>query len=105
MIRITDENFAQTIKDAKGFLMIEFGAEWCGPCALFEPTLKWIAKAYEGDLAVARVNIDDSPLVTRELQVKGVPCLVLFKDGDLKAMKLGALTKDMVETWLEENGV
>lgn len=105
MIRITDENFRDTIAGTKGFLMVEFGAEWCGPCALFEPTLKWIAKAYEGDLTVGRVNIDDSPLVTRELQVKGVPCLVLFKDGALKAMKLGALSKDMVETWLEEQGV
>jgi thioredoxin 1 len=97
---VTDDSFATDVLGAKGAVLVDFWAEWCGPCKAIAPALEEIGKEYAGKLTVAKVNIDDNPLTPNNYQVRGIPTLILFKDGKLVDTKVGAMPKSVLKQWI-----
>ena len=103
--KITDASFESDVLKAPGPVLVDFWAEWCGPCKQIGPALEQIADELGGQVTVAKVNIDDSPMTPSKLGVKGIPTLMLFKDGQMTSMKVGAMPKGKIVEWLAEAGV
>ena len=104
-IAVTDATFETEVLKASGPVLVDFWAEWCGPCKQIAPALEQIADELAGKVTIAKVNIDDSPMVPSKLGVKGIPTLMLFKDGQMTSMKVGAMPKGKILEWLAEAGV
>ena len=104
-VKVTDESFETDVLQADGPVLVAFWAEWCGPCKQIGPALEQIADELSGQVVIAKVNIDDSPMVPSRLGVKGIPTLMLFKDGQLASMKVGAMPKGKIVEWLAEAGI
>lgn len=102
---VTDDSFATDVLAAPGPVLVDFWAEWCGPCKQIGPALEQIADELGGQVTVAKINIDDSPMTPSKLGVKGIPTLMLFKDGQMTSMKVGAMPKGKIVEWLAEAGV
>ena len=100
-IKSTDETFDTLVKDNK-ILLTDFWAPWCGPCTQIAPTLEEISNEIK-DIVVAKHNIDDEPNTPTKFGVRGIPTMLLFKDGELKATKVGATTKSNIVSWIKEN--
>ena len=101
---ITDADFRPEVVDATVPTLLVFGAEWCGPCRQIAPTLNALAEKYDNQIAICTLNIDENPLTPAIVEVKGVPALLLFKDGYSLGHKVGALTEEYLTNWLEEEG-
>jgi thioredoxin 1 len=84
-------------------VLVDFWAEWCGPCRQIAPALDEIAKEMEGKLTIAKVNIDDNPQTPTQYGVRGIPTLMLFKGGKLAATKVGALPKSKLAEWIQQS--
>ena len=97
---VTDESFRQDVLEAPGPVLVDFWAEWCGPCKAVGPILDELAKEYEGKLTVAKVNIDDNPVTPNEYAVRGIPTMLLFRDGKLLDTKVGAMPKSALKDWI-----
>jgi thioredoxin len=97
---VTDESFRQDVLEAPGPVLVDFWAEWCGPCKAVGPILDELAKEYEGKLTVAKVNIDDNPVTPNEYAVRGIPTMLLFRDGKLLDAKVGAMPKSALRDWI-----
>ena len=97
---VTDESFRQDVLEAPGPVLVDFWAEWCGPCKAVGPILDELAKEYEGKLTVAKVNIDDNPVTPNEYAVRGIPTMLLFRDGKLLDAKVGAMPKSALKDWI-----
>ena len=97
---VTDESFRQDVLEAPGPVLVDFWAEWCGPCKAVAPVLDELAKDYAGKLTVAKVNIDDNPMTPNEYAVRGIPTMLLFRDGKLLDAKVGALPKSALKDWI-----
>jgi thioredoxin 1 len=97
---VTDDSFKQDVLDASGPVLVDFWAEWCGPCRMVGPILDDIAREYEGKLTIAKVNIDENPMTPNEYAVRGIPTMLLFKDGKLLDTKVGALPKTALKDWI-----
>ncbi len=97
---VTDESFKQDVLDASGPVLVDFWAEWCGPCRMVGPILDDIAREYDGKLTIAKVNIDENPMTPNEYAVRGIPTMLLFKDGKLLDTKVGALPKTALKDWI-----
>ena len=102
---VTDDTFEAEVLQSPQAVLVDYWAEWCGPCKMIAPILDEIANEYAGRLKVAKVNIDDSPMVPSKLGVKGIPTMMLFKDGQMVSMKVGAMPKGKIVEWLAEAGV
>ncbi|SDB69579.1 thioredoxin TrxA [Belnapia rosea] len=100
---VTDDSFKQDVLDAPGPVLVDFWAEWCGPCRMVGPILDDIAREYEGKLTIAKVNIDENPMTPNEYAVRGIPTMLLFKDGKLLDTKVGALPKTALKDWIAGN--
>jgi thioredoxin 1 len=100
---VTDDSFKQDVLAASGPVLVDFWAEWCGPCRMVGPILDDIAKEYEGKLTIAKVNIDENPMTPNEYAVRGIPTMLLFKDGKLLDTKVGALPKTALKDWIAGN--
>ena len=100
---VTDESFKQDVLQAPGPVLVDFWAEWCGPCRMVAPILDDLAKEYGDKLTVAKVNIDENPMTPNEYAVRGIPTMLLFKDGKLVDTKVGALPKTALKEWIEGN--
>ena len=98
---VTDESFPTEVLAAKGAVLVDFWAEWCGPCKAIAPALEEIATEYAGRLTVAKVNIDDNPMTPNNYAVRGIPTLILFKDGKPISQKVGAAPKSVLKQWVE----
>ncbi len=101
-IKVTDDSFEQDVLKAEGPVLVDFWAEWCGPCKLIAPALDDLAKEYGGKVTVAKLNIDDNPNTPTKYGVRGIPTLMLFKNGNIAATKIGALPKTALFSWVDE---
>ena len=98
---VTDSNFEAQVLRAKGPVLVDFWAEWCGPCKMIAPFLEDLAADKAGELTVAKVNVDENPLAPTKYRVQGIPTMILFKDGRVAATKVGALPKSKLYEWVE----
>lgn len=98
---VTDDSFQTDVLAAKGAVLVDFWAEWCGPCKAIAPALEEIATEFAGRLTVAKVNIDENPSTPNSYAVRGIPTLILFKDGQPVSQKVGAAPKSVLKKWVE----
>jgi thioredoxin 1 len=103
MKQVSDKSFEEDVLKADGPVLVDFWAEWCGPCKQIAPSLEEIAKEFDGKLTVAKVNIDDNPQTPTQYGVRGIPTLMIFKGGQVAAMKVGALPKSKLVEWVQQS--
>jgi thioredoxin 1 len=104
-VKVTDESFEQDVLRAGKPVLVDFWAEWCGPCKQIAPALDQISEELAGEVTVAKVNIEESPLTPGRYGVRGIPTLMLFRGGQMASMKVGAMPKAKILEWLAETGV
>jgi thioredoxin 1 len=104
-VKVTDESFESDVLKAGQPVLVDFWAEWCGPCKQIAPALEQIADEFAGKVTVAKLNIEESPTTPSRYGVRGIPTMMLFKDGQMASMKVGAMPKQKIVEWLNEAGV
>jgi thioredoxin 1 len=100
-ITVTDASFAADVVAAPGPVLVDFWAEWCGPCRVISPALEEIASELDGRVTIAKVNVDENLETPSRYGVRGIPALILFKDGKPAASRIGAAPKSALKEWLE----
>ena len=101
--KTNDADFDQDINSQKVPVVVDFGADWCGPCKQLDPILEEIAEENNDKFKVFKINIDENPMVPQKFGVRGIPTIMLFKDGKLIDTKVGSLPKTALENWIESN--
>ena len=100
---VTDDTFESEVLQAQSPVLVDYWAEWCGPCKSIAPILAEVAKEYDGRLKIAKLNVDDNAEVPRRYNIRGIPTLMLFKNGNLEATKVGAVSKSQLTAFLDSN--
>ncbi len=100
---ITDESFSEDVLNATGPVLVDFWAEWCGPCKMIGPALEEISDEMGEQVTIAKLNIDDSPDSPAKYGVRGIPTMILFNNGEPVETKVGAAPKSQLKSWLEES--
>lgn len=103
IVFITDDSFDDEVLAAELPVLVDFWAEWCGPCKMIGPVLEEIAGEYAGRVKVAKLNIDENPNTPPKFGIRGIPTLMLYKDGAVEATKVGAVNKSQLAAFIEEN--
>ena len=101
--QVVDSNYTQEVIESEQPVLVKFWAPWCGPCKQIAPALEELASELQGKVTVAKLNIDDNPSTPGKYGVRGIPTLMLFKNGEVAATKIGALPKSKLQEWLEQN--
>lgn len=103
VLHVSDSEFNEKVLKAAGPVLVDYWAAWCGPCKMIAPILDDIAKEYTGKLTVVKLNIDENPKTPQHYGVRGIPTLMLFKDGEVEATKVGALSKSQLSAFIDSN--
>ncbi|MFC4653659.1 MULTISPECIES: thioredoxin TrxA [Rheinheimera] len=103
ILQVSDDSFEADVLKASAPVLVDFWAEWCGPCKMIAPILDDVAKEYAGKVTVAKVNIDHNPGTPPKFGIRGIPTLLLFKNGQVAATKVGALSKTQLKEFLDSN--
>jgi thioredoxin 1 len=103
IVHISDASFDSEVLKADGPVLVDFWAEWCGPCKMIAPILDDISKDYGGRLKVAKLNIDENPGTPPKYGIRGIPTLMLFKNGNVEATKVGAVSKSQLTAFIDSN--
>ncbi len=103
IVHATDQGFDQEVLQADRPVLVDYWAEWCGPCKMIAPILEEIAGDYGDRLKIVKLNIDENPETPPKYGIRGIPTLMLFKDGQVEATKVGALSKSQLTAFLDSN--
>ncbi len=103
IVYVTDTSFDQEVLKSSGAVLVDFWAEWCGPCKMIGPILEEIASEYNGKLKIAKLNIDENPNTPPKYGIRGIPTLMLFKSGNVEATKVGAVSKSQLSAFIDGN--
>ncbi|MEM9101053.1 MAG: thioredoxin TrxA [Pseudomonadota bacterium] len=103
IIHLSDDTFEEKVLKSSEPVLVDYWAEWCGPCKMIAPVLDEIATEYEGKLKVAKINIDENSNTPSQYGVRGIPTLMLFKGGNVEATKVGALSKSQLAAFIDSN--
>jgi thioredoxin 1 len=101
--RVTDDTFEPEVLKCETPVLVDYWAEWCGPCKSIAPILDEVAKEYEGRLKIAKINVDENQVTSAKFGVRGIPTLMLFKNGNVEATRVGALSKSQLTAFLDSN--
>ena len=102
-VKVTDSSFKDDVIEADMPVLVDFWAEWCGPCKQIGPALEEISEEFNGKVKVAKINIDDDPDTPVKFHVRGIPTMMIFKEGQVVATKVGAMTKTKLAEWVSEH--
>tara|TARA_B100000989_G_scaffold82079_1_gene58689 strand:- start:837 stop:1160 length:324 start_codon:yes stop_codon:yes gene_type:complete len=100
---VNDEEFETNVLKAAGPVLVDFWAEWCGPCKMITPILEEVATEMGEEITIFKINIDDNPVTPSDLGVRGIPTLMIFKNGEVASTKVGALPKGQIVQWIKES--
>ncbi len=100
---VTDDSFEEDVLQAPGPVLVDFWAEWCGPCKQIAPALEDLAQRYQDKVQVVKVNIDENPSTPSRYGVRGIPTIMMFKAGEVAAVKVGALPKSRLFEWVDSS--
>jgi thioredoxin 1 len=103
VLHVSDADFNDAVLKANGPVLVDYWAEWCGPCKMIAPILDEVSSEYQGKLTVAKLNIDENPKTPQHYGVRGIPTLMIFKGGEVEATKVGALTKSQLTAFIDSN--
>ncbi|MGD8956821.1 MAG: thioredoxin TrxA [Chromatiaceae bacterium] len=103
IVHVTDDNFENEVLQSSAPVLVDYWAEWCGPCKMIAPVLDEIAGEYQGRVKIAKLNIDDNPNTPPRYGIRGIPTLMLFKDGEVEATKVGAVSKSQLTAFIDSN--
>ena len=103
IVHTNDQNFETDVLQSDKAVLVDYWAEWCGPCKMIAPLLEDVAGEYADRMTVAKLNIDENPNATAKFQIRSIPTLMLFKDGAVQGQKVGALSKSQLTEFLESN--
>lgn len=103
IVYVSDDNFEQEVLQSGEPVLVDYWAEWCGPCKMIAPILEEISNDYEGRLKIAKLNIDENPETPPKFGIRGIPTLMLFKNGNVEATKVGALSKSQLTAFIDSN--
>jgi len=102
-VKVTDDTFAAEVTNSNIPVVVDFWAEWCGPCKQIGPALEELSDEYEGKVKIVKINVDENPNSPAQMGVRGIPALFLFKDGEAIANKTGAAPKAALADWITSN--
>lgn len=103
IIHVNDDSFEQEVLQSEVPVLVDYWAEWCGPCKMIAPILDEVSKEYEGRIKIAKLNIDDNQATPPKYGIRGIPTLMLFKNGNVEATKVGALSKSQLTAFIDSN--
>ena len=103
IVYTTDANFENDVLKSSVPVLVDYWAEWCGPCKMIAPILDEVASDYQGKLKIAKVNVDENQQVTQKYGIRSIPTLMIFKDGNVQAQKVGAMSKSQLAAFIETN--
>ena len=103
IIQLSDDSFEADVINAAGPVLVDFWAEWCGPCKMIAPILEEVAGEFDGKVTVAKLNVDENNETPPKYGIRGIPTLLLFKDGNVAATKVGALSKTQLQEFINDN--
>ncbi len=102
ILHVSDSDFDEVVLKGDGPVLVDYWAEWCGPCKMIDPILHELADEYGDKIKIAKVNIDENQLITTRFKIRGIPTLMIFENGEHQGSKVGALTKSALKAFVDE---